>query len=110
KYVTPRLIAKAYRRLGRVDLRLLGFTPRDLGLVQLVLQHLERGRLVLVLRALLLRRSHQSARNVSDANRRARLVDVLATGAGCAINVYPEIVFLDLDVDLFVDDRIHEDR
>src|SRR5689334_13846756 len=65
-----------------------------------------------MLRAFILALHHnwQPARRgeVRDAHRRVRHVHVLAAGARCAERVDPDILFLDIDLDLVIDLRIHE--
>src|SRR6185436_9724130 len=108
--VAPDLAAEAYIRLGRIERGLVRFATFDLRLIKFVLQHLHRLALVLELGALLLRSNNCPRWYVSDPNRGAGFVDVLAPGAGRAIDIDPEILFANLDVDFLVDDGINEDR
>ncbi len=108
--VAANLVAEAHVRFRRVELRLFLRLPLGLELVESVLQHLHRRAFVLVLRAFLLRRHDDSRRDVREADRGARLVDVLTARARRAEDVHPDVLVADLDVDLVVDDRIHEHR
>src|SRR5690606_24149670 len=67
------------------------FALLELLLVEARLQHLHRRRTVLVLAALLLAGHHDPGRNVGDADRRVRRVDVLAARAGGAVGVDLEV-------------------
>jgi hypothetical protein len=81
EHVAANLAAERDIGLGRVQGGLLGGLAVRLELVQPVLQHLHRSRLVLELRPLLLRGHDDAAREMGDADRGAGLVDVLATRA-----------------------------
>ena len=63
-------------------------------------QDLHRLGAVLVLALLLLHRNHDAGRQMRDAHRAFGLVDVLAAGAGGAVDVDAQIALVDLDVDL----------
>ena len=64
-------------------------------------QHLQRARLVLVLRFFVLLDNHQTSRNMRDPHRRVRRVDVLATRSRRAVHVDAQVAVVDLDIDLF---------
>ena len=91
------------------DLRLLA----PLLLLELVelRAHLVHGRrAVLVLRALVLALHDDAGRNVRDADRGLRLVDVLAAGAARAEHVDAQIRGIQLDLDVVLDLGRHEHR
>ncbi len=75
----------------------------DLELVELRLQHLHRGRAVLVLAALALAGDDDARRQVPQAHRGIGLVDVLAARPARAVGVHLDVGRVDLDVDLVVD-------
>src|ERR1700694_4198424 len=81
------------RRARRVDA--LAFGVVDAGA-----QDVHRRRAVLMLRAAVLHADHDAGRNVGDADRGFGLVDVLAAGALRGDGLDPEVIALDLDVDL----------
>ena len=110
KDVAADLAPKAHIRLGRIQLRLRLCLLVGLELIETILQHLHRRRLVLVLRSLRLRRRHDSARDMCQPHRRAGLVDVLAAGTRRAEHVHADVLVADLDVDLVVDDGVDERR
>src|SRR5690606_12637671 len=80
----------------------------ELRLVQRRAQHLHRGRLVLELAALVLTRHDDAGRQVRDAYRGARLVDVLAARARGAVHVDAQVALVDVDLDRVIDDGIDE--
>ena len=57
----------------------------------------------------LLARDHDSGRLVGDADRRVGLVDVLASRSRSAEGVDAQVGLVDLDLDLVIEHRIHED-
>src|SRR5207244_8764213 len=79
-----------------------------LGVVDARAQDVHRGGAVFVLRAAVLHHHHDARRDVGDPDRRFGLVDVLAAGALRAHGLYPQIVALDVDVDV-LDFRQHGD-
>ena len=93
--------------IGGVDLLLLLF---QFDFIEPGLQHLPGGGAVLVLRALALAGHDDAGRKMGDAHGGVGRVDMLAAGAGGAIGVDLAIAFIDLDIDLVVDDRIDPDR
>src|SRR6202044_1994763 len=80
-----------------------------LGVVDPRAQDVHGGRAILVLRPGVLHHHHDAGRNVGDADRRFGLVDVLAAGALGAHGLDPQIVLLDVDIDI-LDLRQHRDR
>src|SRR6266404_458373 len=108
--VASDLTAEADVGFRRIQLRLVRVAFFDLSLVQLVLEHLHCGRLVLELRPLRLRADYCTRRKVRDTHGGARLIHVLAAGSRGAINVDPQILVANLDVDLLVHDRVDEYR
>src|SRR3546814_1153058 len=102
--VTPadlglRLIFSARRR----------FALLELGLVHPRLQHSHRGRAVLVLRTVVLRRDDDAGRDMGDTHRRIGRVDMLSARARGAIGVDLEVALVDLNLDIVVDHRIDPD-
>src|SRR6185295_11219414 len=85
----------------------LVFALLELQLVEAGFQHRPGNGPVLDLGPLLLTRYHNVGRDVRDAHRRVGGVDVLAAGAGGAIGVDAAVALLDVDLDVFVDDRIN---
>ena len=73
------------------------------------LEHAHGLRTVLDLRALVLARHDETARQVGDPYRRVGRVDTLAAGARGPVDVDPEILLLDLHVDV-LGLRQHRDR
>src|SRR5262249_22564043 len=69
-----------------------------LHLGQTRLEDPQRRLLVRSLRALVLHRDDDAARNVCDPNGRVGLVDMLPAGAACAVGVDPEVGLVDLAV------------
>src|SRR5205085_9628680 len=63
-------------------------------------QDVHGGGAVLVLRAAVLHHHHDAGRDVGDADCRFRLVDVLAAGAARAHGLDPQVLVLDVDVDI----------
>src|SRR4029079_15417275 len=63
-------------------------------------QDVHGGGAVLVLRAAVLHHHHDTGRDMGDADRGFGLVDVLAAGALRAHGLNPQIVVLDVDVDV----------
>src|SRR5690242_7500369 len=63
-------------------------------------QHLQRLRLVLVLRLLVLLDDYEAGRKVGDPDRAVSRVDGLAAGTRRAIDVDAEVLIVDLDVDI----------
>ena len=110
EHVGADLVAPRVLGLLLVVLRLLRLALRDGALVQPRLQHLERRRLVLELAALVLALRDDARRQMRDAHRGGRLVDVLAALAGRAEHVDAQVVVLDLDLDVLVDHRVDEHR
>jgi hypothetical protein len=53
------------------------------------------------LRLLVLARDLDAGRKVLDADGRVRRVDALAAGPARAVDVYAQVVRIDLDIDLF---------
>src|SRR3546814_9822376 len=74
------------------------------------LEHVHRGRAVLVLAAVVLAGHHDSGGHMRDPDRRIGGIDVLPTRAAGAIGIDLEIALVDLDVDVIVDHRIYPDR
>ena len=72
-----------------------------LHVVQAGAQHLHRLRAVLDLRLLVLLRDDQPGRHVRDAHRRVGRVHALAARTARAERIDPQILGVDLDVDLF---------
>ena len=108
--ITADLAAERHVLLVGIEEGLGGGQLVGLALIQLVLELLHGRRLILELRALGLRRTHETGRHVRDADGGRRLVHVLSARAGGAIHIDPEVFVADLDVDLFVHDRIYEHR
>ena len=77
----------------------------QLQLVEPGLEHGPGNRPVLDLGALLLAGHDDVGRDVRDAHRRVRGVDVLAAGTRGAIGVDAAVAFLDVDLDVVVDHR-----
>src|SRR5690606_38448327 len=87
-----------------------GIALLHLQLVQLGPQHLHGGVPVGVLGALVLAGHHGVGRDVGDPYRRVGGVHVLTTGTGGAVGVDAQVGRVDLDLDVVVDFRRHEDR
>src|SRR5690606_10766489 len=110
EHVVADLAAPADVGLGRLDRVAFGIALLHLQLVELGRQHLHRAVAVGVLAAFGLARDHDPGRHMGDAHRRLGLVDVLAAGAGGAVDVGLQVGRIDLDVDPVVDFRRHEHR
>src|SRR3954452_15728849 len=90
--------ADALGAVARADLaaplrRAFGIELAALLVVELGPQHPHRLSAILVLRPLLLHVNDDAARKMGDADRRLRLVDMLAAGAARAHRVDLEVVF-----------------
>src|SRR5690606_38717601 len=109
EHVGPDLVAPADVGLGALDLGGLGAALLHLELVELRLQLLHGGCLVLVLGAVALALHDDVGRQVRDADRGFRPVDVLAAGAARTVDVDAQVGRIDLDLDLVVDLRGDED-
>ena len=79
------------------------------GVIDARAQDVHRGGAVLMLRAAVLHHDHDAGRDVGDADRGFGLVDVLAAGALRAHGLDPQIVVLDVDIDI-LDLGQHGDR
>ena len=66
-------------------------------------QDLHRDRTILDLRPLILTSYHNSGRNMRNSHRRIGHVYVLAAGTGRAVSVDPQVLVLDIDLDVLVD-------
>src|ERR1700681_3652995 len=86
-----------------------GIDALALGVVDSRAQDVHRRRAVLVLGPAVLHADDDAGRNMGDADRRFGLVDVLAAGALRAHGLDPEIIALDVDIDL-LDLRQHGNR
>src|SRR5450631_3266878 len=98
--------ADAFRAVARADLpapvgRALGVKLAALRVVQLGAQHGHRLGFVFMLRALFLYKDDRAGRQMGDADGGFGLVDVLAAGTLRAHGVDLQIVFVNLDVNLF---------
>ena len=87
----------------------LGVTLRLADLVQARAQDLHRGLFVLELRLLVLAGHHEAGRKVRDADRGVRRVDRLSARPRGTVDVDPDLVVLDLDVDVVGEQRQHLD-
>src|SRR5438445_7469348 len=103
EHVGADLVAPADVGLGGVGGASLGLALLQLGFVQPGLQLLHRRRAVLVLRTLVLASDDDPRRDMGDPDGAVGRVDVLPARARRAIGVYPEILLLNLDVDIVVD-------
>src|SRR5205807_7976293 len=83
----------AIRRARRLD-------ALALGVVDARAQDVHGRRPILVLRPAVLHADHDTGRDVGDADRRFGLVDMLAAGALRAHGLDPQIVALDIDIDI----------
>ena len=109
QHVRADLMAPADVGLGGLLGGGLLLTPLQLTLVEPRAQHLPGLRPIAVLRAVVLTHHRDIGRDVSEAHRRFRLVDVLPTGAAGPHRVDPHVRFFDIDVDAVVDHRIDVD-
>src|SRR6202022_1019435 len=89
--------------------RARGINALALGVVDPRAQDIHRRRAVLVLGSAVLHADDDAGRNMGDADRRFGLVDVLAAGALRAHGLDPQIIVLDIDVDV-LDFGQHRDR
>ena len=87
-----------------------GLAFGHLAFEQTRLEHVHRGRAVLVLAAVVLAGHHDTGRLVGDPDRGIGRVDVLPARTRCPVGVDLEIGRVDLDVDIVVDHRIDPDR
>src|SRR5581483_11963733 len=92
-------VARADQALAFAGARRLD--PRPLRLEQLGLEQFHRLGFVLVLGFFFLHRHYDAARQVSDANSAFGLVDMLAAGAGGAIDIDAQILVLDIYIHVF---------
>ena len=83
-----------------------GLADRQFALVQPGTQLIIGFGLVLVLAALVLALDDDPGRQMRDPDRRIGRVDVLAASARSAIGIDAQLAFVDVDVDILVDDRI----
>src|SRR2546423_3623719 len=81
----------------------------ELELVEPRLEHRHAFGTIAVLRAVVLALHDDAARDVGDAHGGLRLVDVLAAGAGSAVDVDAQVGGVDVDLDRLVDLGIDED-
>src|SRR5579884_2764494 len=109
QHVVTNLAAEVDVQLGILELVLLGALFRHLMLVQARLELLHGAGAVFVLGPLVLALDHDAGRNVREANRRLRAVDVLAAGAAGPEHVHLQVFGLNVDFDVVVDLRVHED-
>ena len=103
QHVAADLAAEGDVLLGAADLIELGLLLFQLQVVEPGPQHLHGHVAVLVLRPLVLARDHDAGRQVGDAHRRVGLVDVLAAGAARSVGVDPQVLLVDVDVDVVLD-------
>src|ERR1700743_2701343 len=106
--------ADAFRAIAGADLLLaIGRASRidalTLGVVDARAQDVHRGCAVLVLRPAVLHHHDNAGWNMGDADRRFGLVNVLTAGALRAHGLDPQILVLDVDVDI-LDLRQHGNR
>src|SRR6201999_4120192 len=80
-----------------------------LGVVNARAQDVHRRGAVFVLRAAVLHHDHNAGRDMGDADRRFRFVDVLTAGALRAHGLDPQVIVLDVDIDI-LDFRQHRNR
>src|SRR6185369_8865983 len=91
--------------IARADLaaprrRALGIEALALALIEPGTQDLERLGLVLVLGFLILLGDHEAGRQMGNPNRAVGGIDRLSAGTGGTKNVDPQVLVLDLDVDI----------
>src|SRR6185312_8697575 len=103
QHVGADLVAPANVRFGRIRRVGFGFALLELGFVEARLQLLHRRGTVLVLRTLVLAGDDDPRRNVGDPDGAIGGVDVLSAGAGRAIGIDPQVLLLDLNVDVLID-------
>ena len=82
----------------------LGFSLAALlfGLVKARLQHAPCRRTVLVLRPIVLALHHNAGGFMGQTDRGVRFIDVLAAGAGRAVGIHTDVVFLDFDINVII--------
>ena len=110
KHVRADLVAPADVGLGGIGGVRLRLALLELRLIKSGLELLECLGTVLVLRALILTGNDDSGRNMRNAHRTVRRVDMLSPRTGRTIGVDAQFGLVDLDVDIIVDLRIDPHR
>ena len=110
KYVRTNLAAPADIRLGLLKRLLVHTAFLYLQLVQLGLELLHRGCLVLVLGTVILTLHDNTARFMRDTHSRFGAIHMLATGAAGPVHINTQVGRIDINIDIIINLRRNKHR